>query len=106
VSIHPFYIIATPFWKLGIITTISGLTLCLSLTLSFLIVTATFVSTENANGNQEGVQDAICQALFVGMLFAFVGAIALVVKPDQVLSSVLSRKWTAFDGVVCTGCCC
>ena len=55
-------------------------------------VTATFVSTENAAGNQEGVQDAICQAMFVGMLFAFVGALALLLQPDRVLSSVLKRK--------------
>ena len=55
-------------------------------------VTATFVSTENANKNQEGVQDAICQALFVGMLFAFAGAVALLSHPDKVLSAVLKRK--------------
>ena len=55
-------------------------------------VTATFVSTENAVGNQEGVQDAICQALFVGMLFALVGDVALVLQPEQVLSLVLKRK--------------
>jgi heme/copper-type cytochrome/quinol oxidase subunit 3 len=63
--------------------------------LSFLLlnspVTATFVSTENASGNQEGVQDAICQALFVGMLFALVGAALLLLQPDRVLSSVLKR---------------
>lgn len=55
-------------------------------------VTATFVSTENAAGNQEGVQDALCQALFVGMLFALVGGGALLWRPDAVLSSVLTRK--------------
>lgn len=55
-------------------------------------VTATFVSAENAAGNQEGVQDAICQALFVGMLFALFGGIALLLQPDQILSSVLKRK--------------
>jgi MatE len=55
-------------------------------------VTATFVSTENAAGNQEGVQDAICQAMFVGMIFALLGGIALVMQPNRVLSSVLKRK--------------
>jgi Na+-driven multidrug efflux pump len=62
------------------------------LSLAFFPVTATFVSTENAIGNQEGVQDAICQAMFVGMLFALVGGVALLLQPDQVLSSVLKRK--------------
>lgn len=55
-------------------------------------VTATFVSTENAAGNQEGVQDAICQAMFVGILFAFAGAVGLLLQPDKVLCSVLKRK--------------
>lgn len=60
-------------------------------------VTATFVSTENASGNQEGVQDAICQALFVGMLFAFAGGLALLLQPEQVLSSVLKPGAPAMD---------
>ena len=58
----------------------------------YLTVTATFVSIENANGNQEGVQDAICQALFVGMLFAFAGGVALLAQPDKILGAVLTRK--------------
>jgi len=39
----------------------------------FVIVTATLVSKANASGNQEDVQDAVSQALVVGILISLVG---------------------------------
>lgn len=57
------------------------------------------MSIENANGNQEGVQDAICQALFVGMLFALVGGVALLAQPDKILGAVLTCKLIRLDYV-------
>jgi len=52
-------------------------------------VTATLISKENASGNAEGVQDAVCQALVVGLLLALVSSVLLFWQPDRVLSSVL-----------------
>ena len=52
-------------------------------------VTATLISTENARGNQEGVQDALCQAMLVGLFFAVSSSLLLIAYPEKVLSSVL-----------------
>ena len=52
-------------------------------------VTATLISKENAQNNSEGVQDAICQALVVGVFMALVSSIVLLGYPEQVLGSVL-----------------
>ena len=37
------------------------------------IVTATLVSKANASGNQEDLQDAVCQALLVGFGISLIG---------------------------------
>ena len=52
-------------------------------------VTATLISKENAQNNSEGVQDAVCQALVVGVMMALVSSIVLLRYPEQVLGSVL-----------------
>lgn len=52
-------------------------------------VTATLISKENAQNNSEGVQDAVCQALVVGVFMALVSSIVLLAYPEQVLGSVL-----------------
>ena len=52
-------------------------------------ITATLISKENAQNNTEGVQDAICQALVVGVFMALVSSIVLLRYPEQVLGSVL-----------------
>ena len=52
-------------------------------------VTATLISKENALNNTEGVQDAICQALVVGVFMALVSSMVLLGYPEQVLGSVL-----------------
>jgi Na+-driven multidrug efflux pump len=52
-------------------------------------VTATLISKENALDNSEGVQDAVCQAMFVGICLALLSSILMLLSPDRVLSSVL-----------------
>jgi hypothetical protein len=52
-------------------------------------VTATLISKENAQNNAEGVQDAVCQAIVVGVFMALVSSIVLLRFPEQVLGSVL-----------------
>ena len=52
-------------------------------------VTATLISRQNARGDREGVQDAIGQALVVGILLALLSSSLLLLQPDRVLSSVL-----------------
>jgi Na+-driven multidrug efflux pump len=47
------------------------------------------VSKRHANGDKEGTQDAICQALFVGFLIAMCGTGLMFFYPDKALSSVL-----------------
>jgi putative MATE family efflux protein len=54
-------------------------------------VTATLIAKENADNNKEGVQDAVCQALFVGMCIAIPSTILLLLNPDKVLSAVLQE---------------
>jgi len=60
-------------------------------------VTATLISKENAKGNDEGVQDALCQALFVGSFMAIMSNSLLFSNPDKVLSSVLQKGAPALE---------
>lgn len=53
-------------------------------------VTATLIAKEKAMGNEEGVQDSVCQALFVGVFMALASSALVFGKPNQVLSSVLA----------------
>jgi len=52
-------------------------------------VTSTLVSKENAKGNKDGVQDAVCQALFVAFLIAVGGSYLFFNHAEKALSSVL-----------------
>jgi multidrug resistance protein, MATE family len=54
-------------------------------------VTSTLVSKENAKGDKEGVQDAVCQALFVGVLIAAIGTPLFYKYPDKTLGTVLEN---------------
>eukprot|EP00592_Proboscia_alata_P000544 CAMPEP_0194373692 /NCGR_PEP_ID=MMETSP0174-20130528/22171_1 /TAXON_ID=216777 /ORGANISM="Proboscia alata, Strain PI-D3" /LENGTH=573 /DNA_ID=CAMNT_0039152939 /DNA_START=89 /DNA_END=1810 /DNA_ORIENTATION=- len=45
-------------------------------------VTATLVSKEHAKESEEGVQDAVCQALFVGSIIALIGTGMIYLLPD------------------------
>ena len=47
------------------------------------------MSKENAKGNKEGVQDAVCQALFVAVLIAAIGTPLFFFYPDKTLGTVL-----------------
>ena len=58
--------------------------------LSF-IVTATLVSKQHASGNEEGTQDAICQALFVGFFIAMIGGPLMYFNPNRALGAVLTE---------------
>jgi multidrug resistance protein, MATE family len=60
-------------------------------------VTATLVSKQHARGDQEGTQDAVCQALFVGFFIALIGTPAMFLNPDWALSSVLTPGAPAMD---------
>lgn len=60
-------------------------------------VTSTLVSKENAKGNREGVQDAVCQALFVAVLIAAVGTTAFSRYPEKTLSTVLEPEAPAME---------
>jgi len=52
-------------------------------------VTATLVSKANASGNQEDLQDAVCQALLVGFGISLVGTALMLLYPEKILSAVL-----------------
>jgi len=52
-------------------------------------VTATLVSKANASGDQEELQDAVSQALVVGLGISLVGSALMLRFPEQILSSVL-----------------
>lgn len=52
-------------------------------------VTATLVSQTHANGDLEGTQDAVCQALLFGMLISVVGASVMFSWPEKALISIL-----------------
>jgi putative MATE family efflux protein len=54
-------------------------------------VTAMLISTASASGDDLAVQDAVAQALLVGILFAAASSAILLAWPDAVLSSVLSN---------------
>jgi len=60
-------------------------------------VSAILISRENARGNKEGVQDAVCQALFVGVIFAVLSSSMLLLFPGKVLSSVLAEGAPALE---------
>eukprot|EP00586_Coscinodiscus_wailesii_P005990 CAMPEP_0172489680 /NCGR_PEP_ID=MMETSP1066-20121228/19853_1 /TAXON_ID=671091 /ORGANISM="Coscinodiscus wailesii, Strain CCMP2513" /LENGTH=435 /DNA_ID=CAMNT_0013257725 /DNA_START=28 /DNA_END=1332 /DNA_ORIENTATION=- len=60
-------------------------------------VTATLVSKEYANNDQDGVQDAVCQAFFVGVSLAVFGTAFLLLKPDVVLRTVLTDGAPALE---------
>lgn len=62
-------------------------------------VTATLISKENASGNKEGITDAVCQALFVGIFMALTSSILMFHNPDKVLSSVLAKGAPALEYV-------
>ncbi|GAX17182.1 hypothetical protein FisN_10Lh029 [Fistulifera solaris] len=55
-------------------------------------ITAILISKENARGNKEGVRDAVCQAIFVGILFAVFSTTLMMAFPEKVLSSVLDTS--------------
>ena len=46
----------------------------------------------NADGDIEKVQDAVCQALALGVLVAIVGWLVIFLRPESVLSTVLNGK--------------
>jgi Na+-driven multidrug efflux pump len=60
-------------------------------------VTSTLVSKENAKGDNGGVQDAVCQALFVAVLIAAVGTAFFYFSPDKVLGTVLEADAPAME---------
>lgn len=60
-------------------------------------ITATLISKQNATGNREGVQDAVGQALFVGILLAVLSSILLFASPNTVLASVLPAGAPALE---------
>jgi MATE family multidrug resistance protein len=60
-------------------------------------VTATIVGKENAKKNEEGVQDAVCQALFVAILIAIAGTGLYSRYPAQTLGSVLGKGAPAME---------
>ena len=60
-------------------------------------VTATLISRANANGDKEGIQDAVCQALFVGAFMAIVSSVLIFSNPEKVLSSVLAADAPAIN---------
>ena len=60
-------------------------------------VTSTIVGKENAKKNQEGVQDAVCQALFVATLIAIAGTGLFLIYPEQTLASVLEHNAPAYE---------
>ena len=54
------------------------------------IVTATLVAKQYASKNEEGVQDALCQALVVGTFIAILGSAFILTQPDRLLGGVLA----------------
>ena len=60
-------------------------------------VTSTLVSKEHAQGNNEGVQDAVCQALFVGVLMAAVGTMLFHLYPEKTLGTVVETGAPAME---------
>lgn len=60
-------------------------------------VTATVVAKEAATGDKEGLQDSICQALFVGGIIALIGTPLIFLNPNKVLGIVLSEGAPALE---------
>lgn len=60
-------------------------------------VTATLVSKENAKGDEDGVQTAVCQALFIAFILAIAGTAFIILRPDFVLKSVLAKDAAAIE---------
>lgn len=60
-------------------------------------VTATLIAKEKAMGNEDGVQDSVCQALFVGVFMALASSALVFGKPNQVLGSVLAEGAPAME---------
>ena len=54
-------------------------------------VTATLVAKEYAKGSEEGVQDAVSQALIVGAIVALIGNALVLSRPDKLLTGVLKN---------------
>ena len=51
-------------------------------------VTATLVAKKHASGDKEGKQDAVCQAMVVGVLIATLASTAMYLNPERALSLV------------------
>lgn len=50
------------------------------------------MAKEAAKGSEEGVQDSVCQALFVGALIALIGTTVIFTQSDKMLGAVLNGK--------------
>ena len=48
-------------------------------------------------GNEDGVQESVCQALFVGVFIALASSALVLAQPNQVLSSVLAEGAPALE---------
>jgi Na+-driven multidrug efflux pump len=55
------------------------------------------VAKEAAKGDKEGLQDAVCQAIFVGSIIALIGAPLIIMNCDKVLSVVLKKDAPALE---------
>lgn len=60
-------------------------------------VTATLVAKEAAKGDKEALQDAVCQALFVGAIIALIGTPLMLLFSDGVLGVVLKKGAPALE---------
>lgn len=60
-------------------------------------VTATLVSKVHAEGDEEGLQDAVCQALLVGFVVAIMGFGMIYANPEKVLGAVLQDGSKAME---------
>ena len=60
-------------------------------------VTSTMVSKENAKKNDEGVQDAVCQALLVAIVIAMAGTYLFKCYPTKALGTVLKQGAPAME---------
>lgn len=55
-------------------------------------ITAIQVSKQVAQGNQDGVQEAVCRAIVVGVLFASIGSAGMFLNPERALASVMKSE--------------
>jgi len=55
-------------------------------------VTCILVAKEKAKGNEEGVQDAVCQALFVGFILSMLWSAFILTNTEKVLGIVLKAS--------------